>query len=145
MNCTTAHQLLNEYIQNNLTDSVSESVSRHLQECKQCAAEEHLLRTLTATLHSLPRRPVPPGFTDGVMERLPYPGDMPKAESTEDTGILSTLASVSGLQPAWVGVRMMSRSMRFARYIPRPTVRLRIGDDRYQSLTKLPLALSFRW
>jgi hypothetical protein len=31
------------------------------------------------------------------------------------------------------------------RYIPRPTVRLRIGKDRSRSLTKLPLALGFRW
>lgn len=145
VDCTTVRQLLNEYIEDNLTDSVSESLSRHLQECKRCEAEEHLVRTLTATLHSLPRRPVPPGFTDEVMGRLTHLGEMPTTESAEDAGILSTLASASGLQPTWVGVRMISRSVRFAKYIPRPTVRLRIGDDRSQSLTKLPLALGFRW
>ena len=145
MNCTTVRQLLSEYIENNLTDSAFESVSRHLQECKRCAAEEHLLRTLAATLHSLPRMPASLGFTGEVMERLPHLGDMPAAGSTEEAGLLSTLASASGLQPMWIGVRMMTRSMRFARYMPRPTVRLRVGDDRSQSLTKLPLAVGFRW
>jgi hypothetical protein len=55
------------------------------------------------------------------------------------------VVSATGLLPTWFGIRMMTRSVQAAKYIPRPTMRLRTGKARSRSLTKLPLALGFRW
>ena len=155
MNCATVRQLLNEYVENNLTHSASQLLSEHLQQCRQCAAEEDLLRTLAATLRSLPQMRAPLDFTEDVMEKLSQLGGISATEppvehdvslsSQEKAGLLSTLVSASGLRPTWIGVRMMARSVTFTKYVPRPTVKLRIGNARSQSLTKLPLALGFRW
>ena len=145
MNCENVRKLLNEYIENNLTDAVSQSLSEHLQECERCAMEEGILRTLLTTLRSLPQKLAPADFTDHVMEELSKLDDVPATVSTEKAGLISRLASKSGLQPAWIGMRMTARSVGFIKYVPRPTVRLRIGEDRNRSLTKLPLALGFRW
>jgi len=79
------------------------------------------------------------------MEELSKLDDVPATISTEKARLLSRLASKSGLQPAWIGMRMTARSVGFIKYVPRPTVRLRIGEDRSRSLTKFPLALGFRW
>ncbi len=141
MDCITVCKLLNEYIEDNLTDSVSQALSEHLQKCEQCAAEERLLRGLAAALRSLPQRSAPPDFTMEIMAALAQSDDV----SAEASGVLSTLVSRSGLGPAWIGMKMVARSVKFAEYMPRPTVRLRIGDSRSRSLTKLPLALGFRW
>ena len=140
MKCSTVHKLLNEYVENSLDDSISRSLSEHIRKCKQCAAEEHLLRSLTATLRSLPQRPASLNFTDGIMESLLQAG-----EPEEEVGLLSSVVSATGLLPTWFGMRMMARSVEAAKYIPRPTVRLRKGEARSRSLTKLPLALGFRW
>ncbi len=140
MKCSTVHKLLNEYVENNLDDSVSRSLSEHIEKCGQCAAEEHLLRSLTSTLRSLPQRSAPLNFTDGVMETL-----LQADEPEEEVGLLSSVISATGLLPTLFGIRMMTRSVQAAKYIPRPTVRLRMGETRSRSLTKLPLALGFRW
>ena len=140
MKCSTVHKLLNEYVENSLDDSVSRSLSEHIGKCRQCAAEENLLRSLTAALHSLPQRTAPLNFTDGVMESLSQAGEI-----EEEIGLLSSVVSATGLLPTWFGIRMMTRSVQAAKYIPRPTVRLRTGKARSRSLTKLPLALGFRW
>ncbi len=140
MKCSTVHELLNEHVENNLDDSVSRSLSEHIGKCGQCAAEEHLLRSLTATLHSLPQRSAPLNFTDGVMESL-----LQADEPEEEIGLLSSVVAATGLLPMWFAIRMMGRSVQAAKYIPRPTVRLKTGEARSRSLTKLPLALGFRW
>jgi len=145
LNCAEARQLLNEYVENTLTDSISQSLLEHLQECKQCAMEEGLLHTLVMTLRSLPRKSAPAGFTDQVMEKLSQPDDIPAIITTKKAGLLSRLASTSGLKPAGIGTKMAARSVGFVKYVPRPTVRLRVGDDRTRSVTKLPLAFGFRW
>ena len=140
MKCSTVHELLNDYVENSLDDSVSRSLSEHIRKCRQCAAEENLLRSLTATLRSLPQRSAPLNFTDGVMENL-----LQADEPAEEVGLLSSVVSGTGLLPTWFGIRMMTRSVQAAKYIPRPTMRLRTGEARSRSLTKLPLALGFRW
>ena len=145
MNCAEARQLLNEYVENSLTDSISQSLLEHLQECEQCAMEEGLLHTLVMTLRLLPQRSTPEGFTDQVMEKLSQPEDVLAIISSTRAGLLSRLASTSGLKPAWIGAKMTARSVGFVKYVPRPTVRLRVGDDRTRSLTKLPLVFGFRW
>jgi hypothetical protein len=155
VNCATVHELLNEYVEGNLTSSVSQLLSEHLQKCRQCAAEECLLRKLAATLHSLPPKPAPPHFTEEVMEKVSHSGDVSVIEpllerdagllSEGEVGLLSRVVSKSGLQSIWTGMRIVSYSVNFARYVPRPTVRLRTSEDRSRSLTKLPLALGLRW
>ena len=145
MNCAEVRQLLNEYVEKSLNDNDSRSLLEHLQECRQCAMEERVLHTLVMTLRSLPQKSAPAYFTDQVMEKLSQPDDMPATIDTEEAGFLSRLASVSGLKSMWIGAKMTSRSVGFVKYMPRPTVKLRVGDNRAQSLTKLPLALGFRW
>ena len=155
MKCTTVRGLLHEYVENNLSDSVSKSLSAHLQECEQCAAEEDLLRTLIVTLRSLPPKSAPLDFTEGVMEKLSQCVDLPatasrvehstKLFSLERIKGLSELISISGIQPTWFGVKMMIRSARFVKYMPGPILETRTGEERSKSLTKLPLALGLRW
>lgn len=145
MDCSTVYNLLNEYVENRLSDSVSQTMSEHLQGCKKCAAEERLLRALATTLHSLPQRSAPAGFTDDIMESLRQIDEAFADEQVEDAGLLSSIASASGLRSMWIGAKMMTQSANVVRYVPRPTMRLRIGDKRTRSLTKLPLAFGFRW
>ena len=145
MNCSNVCELLAEYIEGDLTDSVSRSLSEHLQECKSCAVEERLARSLSETLHSLPQKSAPMSFTDEVMKSLLEAEPVSEKEPVARAGILSSVISATGLRPAWFGVRMAARSTKVVKYVPRPTVKLRTGGTRSRSLTKLPLALGFRW
>jgi len=145
VDCSIAHKLLVEYIEDNLTDSVSRTLSEHLQECKPCAVEERLLRSLSEALHSLPQKSAPMSFTDEVMKSLLEAETVSEEGAAAKAGILASTISATGLRPAWFGVKMAGRSARVVRYVPRPTVRLRTGKTRSRSLIKLPLALGFRW
>ncbi len=145
MNCSNVRELLAEYVEDNLTDSVSRSLSEHLQECRSCAVEERLLRSLSEALHSLPQKLAPMSFTDEVMKSLLEAETVSEAEPAAKTGILSSVISATGLRPTWFGVKMAVRSTKVIRYVPQPTVKLRTGKARSRSLTKLPLALGFRW
>jgi len=145
VNCSNVCELLAEYIEGDLTDSVSRSLSEHLQECRSCAVEESLARSLSEMLHSLPQKSASMSFTDEVMKSLLEAETVPAEEPAARSGILSSVISATGLRPAWFGVKMASRSAKVVRYMPKPKVRLRIGETRSRSLTKLPLALGFRW
>ncbi len=145
MDCSSAHKLLAEYVEDNLTHSVSRSLSEHLQECRSCTVEERLLRSLSEALHSLPQKSAPMSFTDEVMKSLLETEIVSEEEPAAKAGILSSVISATGLRPAWFGVKMAARSTKVVRYVPQPTVKLRTGKARSRSLTKLPLALGFRW
>jgi len=145
LNCSAVCDLLAEYIEGNLTNNVSQTLSEHLQGCKACATEESLLRSLSETLHSLPQKSAPVHFTEGVMKSLLEAETVSEEEALARTSILSSVISATGLWPTWFGMKMAARSAKVVTYVPRPTAKLRIGEARSRSLTKLPLALGLRW
>lgn len=150
MNCITVRKLLNEYVENNLTNDVMSAMSLHILECKECATEEKLLRLLVSALHSMPRRSASQSFTEVVMASLPELDENLSEESlskadSDERSVLSVIAYRSGAKPTWDLVRGFTRSMGFVKYVPRPTIKLRIGEERTRSLTKMPFAFGFRW
>lgn len=150
MNCVTIRKLLNEYVEDNLTGDVRNIISRHILECKECSAEEKTLRLLVSALHSMPRRSVPQNFTHIVMSNLPETDEYSSEKTlskniSDEQGILSLIAYRSGAKPAWDAVKVFTHSIGFVKYMPRPTVKIRIGKERTRSLTKVPFAFGFRW
>lgn len=141
MDCSIVRESLNEYVEGDLPDDVYQAVSEHLKKCIQCAIEESILRSLIKVLESLPQKSPSMDFTDKVMAGISNLGD----ETVEKAGLLSSIMSSSGLKSAWIGLKMMARSAKIVKYIPGPTVKLRTGEARTSSLTKLPMALGFRW
>ncbi len=67
MKCSAVIEILNQYIDGALSQSVRESVCQHLAECAECAEEHAQLRTLICESGQLAEYDVPLGLHDRVM------------------------------------------------------------------------------
>jgi hypothetical protein len=154
--CEKVIQLLDEYVEGNLADTVAQQLSEHIEKCGKCSAEEVFLRSMMEILCSLPDRSASQDFADAVMDKLSWLESNSASDeskiyitdpgSLQEDGLLSELISRSGVKPVWIGIKMMIRPVKYTKYMmPRPTVKIRTGDARVKSLTKLPVALGFRW
>ncbi|MBD3184661.1 hypothetical protein GF312_20440 [Candidatus Poribacteria bacterium] len=149
MDCRKVLSLMDEYLENKLPEEVSQEINLHTKECVNCMAEININRVLVSALSTLPDKKAPVRFADAVMNQVLT--EYEESENNEDSeSIMDRLTAfwvltAQSVKPSLTGVKMMTRSFSFTKYIPRPTFRIRWGDDRQESLTKLPLAVGFRW
>ncbi len=70
MNCEDAQELLNPLVDNELLSKEAKLVNAHLQDCKMCQLEYHLLENLHNKLSKVARYPVPESLIAGVSEQI---------------------------------------------------------------------------
>ncbi|MCL4426091.1 MAG: anti-sigma factor [Firmicutes bacterium] len=86
MNCNDARELLSFYLDQELSASAQQELTKHLQACPACARELEELRMTTVLLASWEEKEPPPGLHQGIMSRL-----------REAVGPTTTSKSASGL------------------------------------------------
>lgn len=70
MNCTDFQKNINEYIDNELEDKLSNTLMKHIDECENCKNEYNDLLEIKAMLSNLEELELPKGFSEELHEKL---------------------------------------------------------------------------
>ena len=70
MECADIRRHLSEYIDNECTDEIRESVASHLEECDDCRREYEQLLALSERIRRLPQQELPFDFAAAMAQRL---------------------------------------------------------------------------
>ncbi len=70
MNCSDIRDLLDEYVDEELSSQQRDLVDRHISECPSCRAELETTEHTAGLVRSLPRESVPDGLAEAVQEQV---------------------------------------------------------------------------
>ena len=70
MDCHQISKLLLDYMEGDLSDSVSQKVEEHLRQCEVCAKKYARMTKMAKVMRTMPSITPPPGIVQNVMSKL---------------------------------------------------------------------------
>lgn len=70
MNCDRIKELLNDYLDNELTKDERAAFEQHIEKCSECREEVELMQEMLYALHDIDEKELPQGFHQELMDQL---------------------------------------------------------------------------
>ena len=144
MDCVTTRELIEAYIDNELSPNKRLAVAEHLARCEECSAEEAIFRQIDATFKLLDIKEAPDGFTESVLREISELSV--DAPLEREQFILNRWNALLGIKQIWndasIGFNILRRGLKFIKYLPTPKLKLRTEGFR---LSRIPVSVGIRW
>ena len=144
MDCVATCELLEAYVDNELPQNKRLAVAEHLAQCKNCSAEEAILRRIDAAFKLLDIKEAPDGFTESVLREISELSV--DAPPEREQFILNRWSALLGIKHLWsdasIGFNIVKKGMKFVKYLPTPELKLRTEGF---GLSRIPVSVGIRW